>query len=96
MNYVKVINKAEILLYSSLISVMSGINQLKNPAQEQPKSISVAPLEVNSVQPDAIALSPQRTAWINWASLQQTLLAVLLWTVLGLAAGFLLGMLLRG
>jgi hypothetical protein len=96
MNYVKVIIKAEILLYSSLISIMSGINRLKEPERERPKSFTEALPEANSALADVIASSPERSPWVNWQAIQQALLSLLLWTVLGVAAGFLFGMLIRG
>lgn len=96
MNYVKVINKAEILLYSSLISIMSGINRLKGPESDLSK---IAPQEMapdNPVQADVLILSPVQSSSINWEVIQQAILSLLLWTLLGLAAGFLLGMFRHG
>ena len=96
MNYVKVINKAEILLYSSLISIMSGINRLKGPEHDLSK---VTPQEVPAeppVQADVLISGSVQSSSINWESIQQAILSLLLWTVLGLAAGFLLGMLRHG
>lgn len=96
MNYVKVINKAEILLYSTLISIMSGINQIKDQERVVSKlNQDEAPI-INSVQANVLDLAPERSASIHWEAIQQAFLSLLLWTVLGLAAGFLIGMLKHG
>jgi hypothetical protein len=96
MNYVKVINKAEILLYSSLISIMSGINRLRDPEQDLSADIAKEITRVNSIPADEIDPIPAKSAAINWQAVQQTVLGLVLWMTLGLAAGFLMGMLKHG
>ncbi|HSB65441.1 MAG TPA: hypothetical protein VLD65_02625 [Anaerolineales bacterium] len=96
MNYIKVINKAEILLYSTLISIMSGINRYKEQGQDDPKLRQQEITAVYSYQGNVIDLESEKSVLINWDTIQQTFLSLLLWTVLGLAAGFLIGMLNHG
>ncbi len=92
MNSTTVTNKLEILLYSTLINVMSGINRLKSQSED----ISVAPgREISKIASDMMgiqAYSGKRTALVNWDSVQQSFLTLLLWIILGFAAGFLIGM----
>jgi hypothetical protein len=86
------VNRVEILFYSLLISVMSGINWLR---------AQVLPIPTEATQPagekvpecaalDEPARSPAHT--IGWQSIQAVFAPLLLWAVLGFAAGFLLGM----
>ena len=96
MSIASVINKAEIQLYSTLISVMSGINQLKTEDPQPAKStleklpaVETAPVQIYE------DLSSEPVPSI-WSSIQQVFLSLLFWTVLGFAAGFLIGMLHAG
>ncbi len=92
MSIASVINKAEIQLYSTLISVMSGINQLKaGEAQIAKTIIPEMPVVSMTAVLDEPAAAGETTA-TKWDALEQTLLSILLWTLLGFAAGFLIGM----
>ncbi len=91
-----IFNKAEIMLYSTLTSVLSGINHLIY--HEQPIS---PPQEKSSFQGivDEGHLdlgATKRSFSISWESFQQAFLSLLLWVILGLAAGFLIGMIRGG
>lgn len=85
-------NRVEILLYSALISAMSGINHLRAQIQH----LSIVPLQHSPVgEADPTQLNNQyqaRSLLPSWKSIQQALLPLLLWVILGFAAGFLIGM----
>jgi hypothetical protein len=95
MNYVKVVNKAEILLYSTLISIMSGINRQKDRASESDHA-QIEDIEAPSGRVKVIGSLAGKSALITWEAVQQSFLSLLLWIILGLAAGFLIGMLQHG
>jgi len=92
MNSNTFLNRVEILLYSTLISAMSGINNLRAQIQH----LSTIPIQP---QPDAeidiIKFNDQyheRSLFMRWKLLQQALVPLLLWVILGFAAGYLIGM----
>jgi hypothetical protein len=89
-------NKVEILLYSTFISILSGINRLK--AQELPISKTPRQLDPPYVVDTASVRiqEPGASASIQSESIQQALLSLVLWIILGLAAGFLIGMIKNG
>ena len=92
MNSTTFINKLEILLYSTLISVMSGINRLKVRDQNFSK-LPVQPItEANVDLVQTYDQLPEKKVSISWSSVQQAFLSLLLWVILGFAAGFLIGM----
>ncbi len=89
-------NRVEILLYSSMTSIMSGISHLKPREQEIPElqpqrntTIVTLPLEVEE-QP------AEHTTIVSLTTIQLTILSIILWIILGFAAGFLVGMLRPG
>lgn len=96
MNSISIFSKLEILLYSALTSLMSGIGHLKSRAQH----LAIPPfLPRHSADQAPDSLNNHiaaRTVSIRWDVIQQALLALLLWTVLGFAAGFLIGMIRPG
>ena len=92
MNSTTFINKIEILLYSTLISVMSGINRLKSQDRTISKSPDQPVAEITGDSAQTYALLPERTISTSWTSVQQAFLSLLLWVILGFAAGFLIGM----
>jgi ABC-type nitrate/sulfonate/bicarbonate transport system permease component len=96
MNSNRLLNRAEIMLYSSLISVMSGMNGLKAKVQHLTNLTTRQPLDGAMVNGSALRLSAGKTLEQAWKSLEQVLVAMLLWAILGFAAGFLIGMLQGG
>ena len=89
-------NKVGLAVYSTLISIMSRMSQLKGNDQQDAVS-PVQPVSFDTVEDTPVVSPvPQRTLAISWASVQQTLLSLCLWIVLGFAAGFLIGMLQSG
>ncbi len=93
MNSTSLMDKVELGLYSTLISVLSGVRQLKETRQ-QVSDAALSPLSncAGEASPIANQASEMKLS-ISWDSIQQTLLTTLLWIVLGFAAGFLIGML---
>jgi hypothetical protein len=86
-------NRIEILLYSSLISAMTGINRAR--ARLQHLSALPFPLTPEAgTDTNELHSDPKTSALsMGWNSIKAALLPLLLWIVLGFAAGFLIGML---
>jgi hypothetical protein len=85
-------NRIEILLYSTLISAMSGINHLRAHIQH---SSAIPTHPSPDVEAEATQLNGElkvRSLSMSWNSFKEALLPLLLWVVLGFAAGFLIGM----
>ena len=92
MNSNTFLNRIEILLYSSLISAMSGLSNLRAHLQHatelpaQPKTDS-----------DAAATKPTdhvnaRSLTMSLITIREAFIPLFLWIILGFAAGFLIGM----
>jgi hypothetical protein len=89
-------NKLGIILYSILTSILSGVNRLIG--QEQPISQSIDHSD-SQVDLDTGVLKEhvtERSVLNNRESLKQAFLSLLLWIILGLATGFLIGMIRGG
>ena len=92
MNSNTVLNRIEILLYSSLISAMSGLANLRAHLQHstdlpaQPKTNDDAEPTKPSDQGKARSLT------LSLISIREALIPLFLWIILGFAAGFLIGM----
>ncbi len=92
MNSNTLVNRIEIGLYSMLISVMGGINRLRGKDRQTPP-VSDWPFLDEEIQPDSDQSATQHKAIsISWEAIKVALLALVLWLVLGFAAGFLIGM----
>lgn len=92
MNSNAFINRMEILLYSSLISVMSGINHIRAQIQ-QSTTMPIQPSSDTEAEPSQLNGDLEvRSLTKNWNSILEALLSIILWVVLGFAAGFLIGM----
>jgi hypothetical protein len=86
------VNRFQILFYSALISILSGINRLRARILPLPGTNVQKSGEQNSETVLASEpLQPQSRA-LSWQAIQNTLASLLLWAVLGFAAGFLMGM----
>ncbi len=96
MNSATFFNKIGITLFSAITSVLSGINRLVNRDMQATGSgeRSIAP-EVVDVSP-TVFYEPAGSRSMRWELIQQAALSLLLWVILGLAAGFLLGMIKGG
>jgi hypothetical protein len=93
MNANTLVNRFEILIYSALISAMSGINHLRARilGSSTIQGQSYPHGETGDIH--QIALPKSRSIALSWESFKAALLPLILWTVLGFAAGFLIGML---
>jgi len=92
MNSSLILNRFAIALYSALTSMMSGINQLRARILDittLPKSL-VNEDETKVVQD--VEPIPQEATSSRWRSFQEALTSILLWAVLGFAAGYFIGM----
>ncbi len=92
MNSSVIRNRAEIMLYSSLISVMSGLNSLKSHILDQQ---TISEQAIVDDQAEAILRNEyikENRFSLNWVAIQEAMPPLLLWLILGFAAGFLLGM----
>jgi ABC-type nitrate/sulfonate/bicarbonate transport system permease component len=96
MNSNTLLNRAEILMYSSLISVMSGINHLKSKILQVPSLPRRQPLDGEAATSQSYRQVLSRSMTEVWKTIEQVLLSLLLWAILGFAAGFLMGMLQPG
>ena len=85
-------NRIEILLYSTLISAMSGINKLRTRLQPS-AALPAQPLPDIEAQPPQVDFIPKVSVLtLGWNAMREALLPLLLWVILGFAAGFLIGM----
>jgi hypothetical protein len=87
------ITRFEIIMYSTLTSVMSGMDHLR--AKFQNVAVLPAPPTPNS-EADQFVLDaqPQRGSFsLTLDSIKIAMFSLFLWIILGFAAGFLIGML---
>ena len=92
MNSNAFINRIEILLYSTLISAMGGINKLRAHI-DQPLAIPTQPSPDIEAEPSQVNRELKVSSLtMSWNSIIEALLPLVLWVVLGFAAGFLIGM----
>ncbi len=85
-------NRVEILLYSGLISAMSGINHLRAKIQHfSTLPVQYSPEEAIDPTPVNEQIHP-RSLTLNWKSIQQAVVSLIFWVILGFAAGYLIGM----
>ena len=96
MNSTTFMTKAEILLYSSLTSAIRGIDHLKTQLQHIPIHSTPTFSEVDRVSKEIGAMDSAAANSQSWETVQQILISLLLWTILGFAAGFLMGMIKPG
>jgi hypothetical protein len=86
------VNRFEILFYSLLISLMSGINRLRSRILPTP----AVPIQQSGVKVPELVVADEpvqpREHTISWKSIQEIFAPLLLWAILGFAAGFLIGM----
>lgn len=96
MNSSSLLNRVKILLYSSLTSVLSGMNRFRTHIQQEVTSSSQDAPDHESVSRPHILQMKGRSITRIWTTVEQILLSLLLWAILGFAAGFLVGMLKPG
>ncbi len=91
-----IFNKVEIMLYSTLTSILSGINRLKAQEQSVSRTLDESGAQVIDNLAPVMVPTAENTASSKWETIQQELLSLLFWIVLGFAAGFLIGMINNG
>ena len=96
MNSTTFMTKAEILLYSSLTSAISGFDHLKTHLQHIPSHPTHTISEKDKDSKEIGVLDTADANSQSWETVQQILISLFLWTILGFAAGFLLGMIKPG
>lgn len=92
MNSNTFLNRIEILMYSSLISVMSGLSNLRAHFQQATDLVG-QPTVIREVLPVIPRVQTKESSLsMSLISIREALLPLLLWIILGFAAGFLIGM----
>jgi len=86
-------NRLEIVFYSTFTSIISGVNRIRahfgHFVIDPPQTLS-SNTAVTSPLSDQF---PEKTSIKHSNYFSQVLLSVLIWTILGFSAGFLIGML---
>ncbi len=96
MNSSTFFNKVGITLFSTLTSIMSGINHLMAHDQQAPQAFEPSGRLASVVSAPLDVRLPERPFASRWESIKQAFLSFLFWVILGLAAGFLIGMIRGG
>jgi ABC-type phosphate/phosphonate transport system permease subunit len=81
------------MMYSSLISVMSGMNRFKGKVQHLTSLSIEQSLENRAADLPVANLNTGKIITQVWKTIEQALVAMFFWAILGFAAGFLMGML---
>ena len=84
------------MMYSSLITMMSGMNRFKGKIQHLTSLNDGQPMESGFPKEQVGNFAAGRSLAQAWKTLEQVLVAMFLWAILGFAAGFLIGMLQAG
>ncbi len=92
MNSGALINRLKIAIYSTMTSAMSGFNHLKTKVNRSPDSLDWLPVEGEALTSEMDYPATQKKHWLSWETLKTSVLVLVLWLVLGFAAGFLIGM----
>jgi hypothetical protein len=92
MNSNAILNRIEILLYSTLISAMSGISHLRAHLQHSTALPTQPSLENEAQTSQPADQYKPRSLAMSLITIREALLPLLLWIILGFAAGFLIGM----
>ncbi|OGO13291.1 MAG: hypothetical protein A2Y53_02630 [Chloroflexi bacterium RBG_16_47_49] len=88
-----IFNRVEIIFYATLTACMSGVNRIRvyiDHLVKVPDQILLDE-QVNSVP--ITDVEPEKNQITPWTYISQALLPLVIWIVLGFAAGFLIGML---
>ncbi len=96
MNSASILYKVEGFFYTTLLSIMSGISRLKNGGHQEPIPENQKGEELEDDTPIMDIPLPPETDSQPCQSIQQYIIGILFWIVLGFAAGFLIGMLRSG
>ncbi len=92
MNPGGLVNRLEIALYSTLTSALSGFNHLRAKVRRTNDPDDWLPAEDEALSKDLDEPSNQKKIWLSWETIKTSIMILVLWMVLGFAAGFLIGM----
>ena len=92
MNSNTFLNRVEILLYSSLISAMSGLSNLRAHLQHSADLPAQPKTNYDEVPTRPSDQGKGRSLTLSLISIREALISLFLWIILGFAAGFLIGM----
>jgi hypothetical protein len=91
MNPNAIFSRIEIFFYSILISCMSAVNRIRaHIDHSETIPVQGTPDELNSSK--IIEETPERSLNFNLIYIWQSLIPLMIWMILGFAAGFLIGM----
>lgn len=85
------INRVEINLYSLLTSCMSVVNRAQVDSDALGYSALKSPPFENEIVSEAYQGSSIKSGTAWWLNISQVLISLIIWMVLGFAAGFLIG-----
>jgi hypothetical protein len=86
-----ILNRVEIMTYSMLTSLMSGMERLRGLPQSWQSLNPPAPASESHAVIEK-GLIPEQSLSKVWSLIKDTVPPLFLWLVLGFAAGFLIGM----
>ena len=86
-------NRLEIVFYSGLTSIISGVHRIRAQFGHFENDPTQSTLSNAAVSPPLYNQFPAKPSIKGSNYFSQVLLSVLIWTILGFSAGFLIGML---
>jgi hypothetical protein len=92
MNTGGILNRVEIVAYSTLTSILSGINHLRGITGQSAASLNPPAQAVPEQQAREFPQVQKFSLSLIWYSIKEFVPPLFLWLVLGFAGGFLIGM----
>ena len=86
------LDRIEVVFYSVLTSCMSGVNRIQ---EDSTRMVKIYQYPINYEEADTFLVTqdiPEKTQNVIWESINQAIVTVIIWMILGFAAGFLIGM----
>lgn len=86
------LDRIEVLFFSILTSCMSGVNRIQGHST---RMVKIHQYPLNYEKSDNYRVTrdiPEKTHILIWASISQAIVTIVIWMILGFAAGFLIGM----
>jgi hypothetical protein len=86
-----ILDRIEVVFYSILTSCMSGVNRVQGQTNsivkihEYPPNFELADTNLGTRD------IPEKTPIAIWTSISQAIVTIIIWMILGFAAGFLIG-----
>jgi hypothetical protein len=86
------LDRIEVVFYSILTSCLSGVNCIQGHPTLTNK-IRQYPIEYEEADTYLVTRDiPEKTPVVIWTSIGQAIVTIIIWMILGFAAGFLIGM----